>query len=65
VCSSGLAMGFATFASGPLYAAYGGRAYLLMSAMGLGSALFALWLGFRWHGGRITQSVNEETFDTI
>ena len=65
VCSAGLAMGFATFASGPLYANFGGRAYLLMSAMGLGSALFAVWLGTRWHGGRITQSSSEEHLDSI
>lgn len=65
VCSSGLAMGIATYASGPLYAATGGRAYLLMSAMGLGATLFALWLGRTCSGARITQSVSEEQFDTI
>lgn len=65
VCSSGIAMGLATFASGPLYAVYGGRAYLLMSAMGLLSALFAAWLGRLWHGGRITQSSSEEHLDSI
>ena len=53
VCSSGIAMGFATYASGPLYAAYGGRAYLLMTAMGLGAVLFALWLAAAWKGARI------------
>ena len=65
VCSSGIAMGLATLASGPLYAAYGGRAYLLMSAMGLFAALFAFALGRIWSGGRITQSASEETLDTI
>jgi PPP family 3-phenylpropionic acid transporter len=55
VCSAGIVMGLATFASGPLYAAYGGRTYLLMSAMGLGATLFALWLDKSWKGGRITQ----------
>jgi len=65
VSSSGIALGFATLACGPLYAAYGGRTYLLMSAMGLGAALFALVLGRIWHGGRITQSETEEVIDTI
>jgi PPP family 3-phenylpropionic acid transporter len=65
VSSSGIALGFATLACGPLYAAYGGRTYLLMSAMGLGAALFALVLGRIWHGGRITQSQSEEVIDTI
>ena len=65
VCSSGIAMGLATLASGPLYAAYGGRAYLLMSAMGLGALLLALLLGRMWSGGRITSGASEETLDTI
>jgi len=65
VCSSGIALGLATFASGPLYSAYAGRAYLLMSAMGLGSALFAFWLGQTWHGSRVTRTVTEEHLDTI
>ena len=65
VSSSGIAMGFATLASGPLYAAYGGRTYLLMSAMGLFAALFAFGLGKIWSGGRITQSQSEEVIDTI
>ncbi|HEV2562183.1 MAG TPA: MFS transporter [Rhizomicrobium sp.] len=65
VCSAGLAMGLATFASGPLYSIYGGRVYLLMSAMGLFSALFAIGLGYKWHGGRITQSSSEEVLDSI
>lgn len=61
VCSSGIVMGLATFASGPLYAAFGGRTYLLMSVMGLGATLFALWLDKSWSGGRITQ--HEDTQD--
>ncbi len=65
VCSSGLAMGLATLASGPLYAAYGGRAYLLMSAMGAAAALFALLLGVLWNGTPITQRSTDEVFDTI
>jgi PPP family 3-phenylpropionic acid transporter len=65
VCSSGIAMGLATLASGPLYAAYGGRAYLLMSAMGLGSLILALILMRRWHGGRLTAPGEEEALATI
>ncbi len=55
VFSSGVVMGAATYASGPLYAAYGGRTYLLMAAMGAVAVLFAWWLGHAWHGERITQ----------
>ena len=65
MCSAGLAMGCATYASGPLYAAYGGHAYLLMSAMGLGATLFALWLGTVWSGDRITEDVSEEEVESI
>ena len=65
VCSAGLVMGLATYASGPLYAAYGGRAYLLMSAMGLASLIFAGFLARDWSGARITQNVSEEALDTI
>jgi len=65
VCWSGLVMGLATYASGPLYAAYGGRAYLLMSAMGCAALVFALLLARSWSGARITQSVSEEALDTI
>lgn len=65
VSSSGIVMGLATLACGPLYAAYGGRTYLLMAAMGLGAAIFAFALGRMWNGGRITQSENEEVIDTI
>lgn len=65
VSSSGIAMGLATLACGPLYAAYGGRTYLLMAAMGLGAAVFAFVLGKMWGGGRITQAENEEVIDTI
>ena len=41
VGSNGIVMGLATFASGPLYATYGGRTYLLMSAMGVVAMVFA------------------------
>ena len=65
VFSSGIVMGLATFASGPLYALYGGRTYLLMAAMGLVSMLFSWWLSHAWHGGRITQHGDGETTDAI
>jgi MFS transporter, PPP family, 3-phenylpropionic acid transporter len=65
VCSAGLVMGLATYASGPLYAAYGGRAYLLMSAMGLTALIFAGLLARSWSGARITRGASEEALDTI
>jgi PPP family 3-phenylpropionic acid transporter len=60
VGSSGLALGLGTLASGPLYAAFGGRAYLLMSAMGFCGLLFALWLNASWNRGRIIQSLTPD-----
>jgi len=41
---SGFGFGFATLLSGPLYAAYGGGAYLAMAAMAAGGAVIALML---------------------
>ena len=55
VGSNGVAMGLATYASGLLYPAFGGRTYFLMAAMGVGAMLFAWGLERAWHGGRITQ----------
>lgn len=66
VCWSGLALGLATMASGPLYAQFGGKTYFLMAAMGLAAAVLAFWLGRLWHGGRITaQSSEDEIGDAI
>lgn len=65
VASSGIALGLATLAAGPLYGAYGGRAYLLMSAMGVGAALFAYALDKRWDGTRITNAEPEDDPDAI
>ena len=65
VFSNGIVMGVATFAAGPLYADYGGRTYLLMSAMGVASALFAVRLGSTWHGGRLTQGGGEDIGEAI
>jgi PPP family 3-phenylpropionic acid transporter len=60
VGANGIAMGLATFAAGPIYAAYHGRVYLLMSAMGLVAFSFAWALHRTWHGGRITEHPEEE-----
>jgi PPP family 3-phenylpropionic acid transporter len=65
VVSNGVVMGLATFASGPIYAAYGGRTYLLMAAMGVVSAIFSLWLARAWHGGRLTAHGHEDLGDAI
>lgn len=65
VSASGIAMGLATWASGPLYAAYGGRTYLLMSAMGAVSLGLAFVLMRQWHGGRLTAATNEDVLHTI
>jgi PPP family 3-phenylpropionic acid transporter len=64
VCALGAMMGLATIISGPLYALYGGRTYLLMSVMGLGAALFALVLSRLWQRGFITP-IGESMHDTI
>jgi MFS transporter, PPP family, 3-phenylpropionic acid transporter len=53
VCSQGLMMGIATYGAGRIYAVHGGRAYLMMSAMGLVAMGLSLVLAKRWHGGRI------------
>ncbi len=65
VCANGIAMGLATLASGPLYGAVGGRAYLLMAAMGAVSLIFAVLLSRLWHGGRLTEDGEEDVFHTI
>lgn len=65
VVSNGIVMGLATYASGRLYAGYGGRTYLLMAAMGLVTIVFALLLQRAWHGGRLTQGGDEEMTDAI
>ncbi|MBU6445476.1 MAG: MFS transporter [Alphaproteobacteria bacterium] len=66
VGSSGIVMGLATLASGPLYAQFGGRTYFLMAAMGLMAAIFAFALGRSWGGERITaHAATDEIGDTI
>ena len=65
VCSAGIVMGLATFASGHIYAVYGGRAYLLMAAMGAAAMGMTLLLARAWQGGRIIHGVSEEHSDTV
>ena len=65
VASFGIVMGVATYACGPLYAAAGGRTYLLMALIGVASAAFAFWLGRIWHGARVTTNVSEDAVETI
>lgn len=60
VGTNGIAMGLATFAAGPLYAAYHGRVYLMMTAMALVALAFAFVLQRMWHGGRLTTHPEEE-----
>lgn len=57
--SGGLIMGAATALAGPLYAALGGRSFLmgaLLSGIGL---VLAFALARRWHGGRLTGEAGE------
>ena len=65
VCSQGILMGVSTLASGAVYAAFGGKAYLLMSAFGAVGIAFALLLTKRWHGARILHGAQDERVDTI
>ncbi|MDE2183572.1 MAG: MFS transporter [Alphaproteobacteria bacterium] len=65
VCSAGLMMGIATYAAGLIYAVSGGRAYLLMSAMGVVAMALALLLARQWQGGRIIHGAADEHSDAI
>jgi len=60
VGTGGIIMGVATLAAGPLYAAYHGRVYWMMAAMGLVALSFAFLLQRLWHGGRLTTHPEEE-----
>ncbi|MGB8601001.1 MAG: MFS transporter [Rhizomicrobium sp.] len=53
VSYSGLMLGVATYVSGMIYAAHGGQAYFLMSAMGGAAMASALVLNRVWQGGRL------------
>lgn len=52
-CSSGIAMGGAILASGPLYAALGGYAYLVMAAMTVVSIGAVALLARKWRGEKL------------
>lgn len=48
--STGLALGLATLAAGPLYAAFGGRAYLFAASMSMTATAAALIMTRFWRG---------------
>lgn len=52
----GLVIGIASYAAGPLYAAYKGGAYLAMAVLGAAGLAFSLWLKARWHGQPLDSS---------
>ncbi len=51
--TAGVAMGIGIAAAGPLYAAFGGHAYLVMAGVGLASVAGAWILKRAWKGGRL------------
>ena len=53
-CSAGIAMGAAILASGALYEALGGYAYLAMAALSLVSLAGSVVLARLWQGGKLT-----------
>ena len=57
--------GEATLAAGSVYSAWGGKAYLLMTGMGLVAIAFAVLLSRRWTGARVIHGAQEEQVDTI
>ena len=65
VTYSGLVMGLATLVSGKIYAAHGGRAYLVMSGMGAVAMVLSLILSRHWNGERIIHGAHEEHPDRI
>jgi PPP family 3-phenylpropionic acid transporter len=65
VGSQGIMMGLATLAIGPVYAQLGGRAYLMMTALGFVAIGLALLLGRYWHGEAIIHGGKSEHVDTI
>jgi PPP family 3-phenylpropionic acid transporter len=65
VCAVALGEGIATAVSGPLYAAFGGRTYLLMAAMGAVGVVFSLLLMRRWHKGQLIAGDADERPVTI
>ena len=65
VGSQGMMMGLMTLAAGVVYANWGGRTYLLMTALGLVAAAMALLLARRWQGGRIIHGEHDDQTATI
>jgi len=65
VCNAGIVIGLATYASGRLYAEYGGHTYLLMSAMGVAAIGFTLALGRMWNGKRLIAETGDAQITTI
>ncbi len=65
VSQAGIVMGLATWASGPLYANFGGLTYLLMSAMGVVAVLFSITLSRVWNGARILEDRFDEELAMI
>ncbi len=51
--TAGIAMGLATLAAGPLYATWGGRAYLAMAGLALAGLVGGLALRRVWGGSRV------------
>lgn len=51
--SGGVAMGLSMYVAGPLYIAWGGKAYLFMSGLGVIALSAALVLGAVWHGRQL------------
>jgi PPP family 3-phenylpropionic acid transporter len=51
--ASGVAMGFATYASGPLFQTFAGAGYAAMSLIAAVSLSAALFIRARWHGATI------------
>lgn len=51
--ASGVAMGFATFASGPLFKSFAGGAYFAMSLIAVMALLAAFFIRMRWNQGNL------------
>ena len=52
-CAIGIIMGAALLASGPLYAALGANAYLVMAAVGIVAFAAAMLLAYSWRGEKL------------
>jgi hypothetical protein len=46
-------MGFATFASGPLFKSYAGGAYFAMSLIAVSAMMAAVYIRARWNQGTL------------